>query len=392
MNAPASTDALRLRAQRLAGFLEQDPENVPLRTDLADLLLELDETETARQHVEAALARQPQDGPLRYRRAVILHRQGELTQAHAQLSELLAQGVDEPVVHFEMGRVQFAQGEFARAIQTLAPLCQAASPAELRPMAAFLSVRGLHQLGELDAAIQLAESVMSTGGSDSALGTALATLYLDAGRPADAARLYAQAEAAEQLNPELLSVGGYLAFGEADLGVAQARFKASLAAAPHLGRSHLGLGLLCAIQGNVAQARTELETAAQAMPTHLGTWHALAWMHLLVQDVDAAEAAFEKDMAADRNFGENHGGLALIAALRGDRLAAQELCRTGAKLDPAAFNVGAAVLLLREGTTMASPAFREQAFRILHDRLLSQDAGLRALFDKLMRAPRPSMH
>jgi tetratricopeptide (TPR) repeat protein len=391
MNA-ADIDKAHHRVARLTGFLRQDPDNLTLLADLADLLLELDDAFEAERHVAVALALQPEDQGFRYRQAVISHRQGDLAQARALLDELVAQGVDEPGVRFERGRVQFAQGDFAQALQTLQPLCDPQALDELRPMSTFLSVRSLHQLNQLPQAIQLAESALQRG-PDPALSSALATLYLDAERSADAARLYGQAEAQGQLNSELLAVGGYVALGEGDLAVAQARFKASLAATPHAGRAHLGLGLSYATLGDLPQACTALEAAAQTMPSHLGTWHALAWMRLLAKDLDAAQAAFETALEADHNFGETHGGLAIVALMRGDEAAAQGLIRTGQKLDPTAFNVAAASLLLAEpGQTLGSPQFQERAFQLLNDQVLSQDPHLRLLFDKLVRSRQQNLH
>jgi Flp pilus assembly protein TadD len=48
----------------------------------------------------------------------------------------------------------------------------------------------------------------------------------------------------------------------------------------------------------------------------------------------AAQLAFENALDLDRNFGESHGGLAVVQALRGQTEEAEESIRRAHKLDP----------------------------------------------------------
>jgi tetratricopeptide (TPR) repeat protein len=122
-----------------------------------------------------------------------------------------------------------------------------------------------------------------------------------------------------------------------------------LARRPDDGRSLLGAGLAAAAQMNLPQAVAQLKQAARSMPTHLGTWNALAWMHIVSGQLDDAQAALEKANAVEHNFAENHGGLAVVAAMKGDAAQARELIRTALKLDRNCFSAAYAAMLLQHG-------------------------------------------
>jgi Tfp pilus assembly protein PilF len=88
------------------------------------------------------------------------------------------------------------------------------------------------------------------------------------------------------------------------------------------------------LRNDLPKARTILEHAVKAMPDHIGTWHALAWTELLMGDVNAAEKSYQSAYDLDRNFADSHGGLALIAALRGNTEKADHSVKLALKLNP----------------------------------------------------------
>jgi tetratricopeptide (TPR) repeat protein len=373
--------------RRLQGYLVQDPSNLALLADLADLLLNAGRHAEARGPVEAALAHEPADAHFLYRLGVIEHHAGNLQQARGVLTGLVEQGVHEPALKLELARVQLALGEVQAAAQMLEEACQPGVQEPLRSQALFLRVRSLHRLGDMEAAITLAEAALCEERTPihGALASALATLYLDAERGEDAAHLYAQAVEAGPLDPEMLMVGGFLSLAVADVDEALQRFEASLAQSPDSGRAHLGLGLAHAAGGDLPRACAALEAATRHMPTHLGTWHALAWMHLLSQNIDAAQAAFEQALAVDRNFGDTYGGLAMVEVLRGNRQAAEELMRVGRKLDPQSVNIGAVQALLQSGGRMDNPAFLNNVFKMLQNTVLPRNAGMQSTMEQLLK-------
>ena len=93
--------------------------------------------------------------------------------------------------------------------------------------------------------------------------------------------------------------------------------------APEIGRAWVGLGTLALLERDLPRAQTLLARGAEFMPGHVGSWHVLAWAYLLGGDLEKAAQILEKSVQMDRNFAEAHGGLAAVAALRGDRTAAE---------------------------------------------------------------------
>ncbi len=73
------------------------------------------------------------------------------------------------------------------------------------------------------------------------------------------------------------------------------------------------------LAGDLPAARSSFEAALRTMPEHVGTWLALGWAAMLMEDLAAALPAFEQAVERDRNFSESHGGLAAIQARLGRR-------------------------------------------------------------------------
>jgi len=61
---------------------------------------------------------------------------------------------------------------------------------------------------------------------------------------------------------------------------------------------------------------TDIEAAATHLAEHIGTWHVLAWVDIMLGDVADARAAFETALSLDRNFAETHGAGQAGAALQ----------------------------------------------------------------------------
>ncbi len=76
----------------------------------------------------------------------------------------------------------------------------------------------------------------------------------------------------------------------------------------------------------------------------------LAWMQLLSGPLDAAEATLEHAKTIDHDFGETYGGLAVVAAMKGNASRAREMIRTALKLDRNSFSAAYASLLFTART------------------------------------------
>ena len=95
-----------------------------------------------------------------------------------------------------------------------------------------------------------------------------------------------------------------------------------------------GLGTANLLKGQLHSAKAHLQKASANMPTDIGTLHALAWCHVLGGDLDEAHATFAGALALDPDWGESHGGMAVVDAMRGQADDAQASIERALRLDP----------------------------------------------------------
>jgi len=197
-----------------------------------------------------------------------------------------------------------------------------------------LHARLLHWRGEYDAALRAIDQALAKSPEDAdALGVQ-ALLLLDSGDRDGARRVAEQASAhvATQIDAE--TVLGTLALWEQRPEEAEGYFADILTRQPAAGRALLGLGQVRLLRGQLGSGHEVLERAVANMPHHIGSWHALAWCQLLQGELEAARSSYEHALAIDRSFGETHGGMAILYALRGESLEAEEEIKRARKLDP----------------------------------------------------------
>lgn len=366
-------DALAPRSERLRQFVAVDPGNAALRLSFFDALMEEGRHEQAVQVAEQAMqvagADARADAGWCYRLGVAQARAGLWPQADQTLSALVQATTHvAPALWHELAMVKLRCGADDAAVALLQAATEDAEHIAQLPGAELQLLRTLHRLGRLTEGLALGQRALQRRPHHGGLRAALATLCLDADRSDLLPDLLAQAPDAAELAPmaqaELASAQGYLALQQDDLAAATEQFGRSLQAVPDLARSRLGLGLALAAQGQVADAEAQLQQATAGMASHLGSWHALAWLQLARGDLDAAEATFRHVLALDDTFAESHGGLAVVAALRGDATAARELVRVALRLDRESANAMAAQLVLRHGS-LQSPELMRDALALL---------------------------
>ena len=216
--------------------------------------------------------------------------------------------------------------------------------------------RCLHHLGRLNEAIDDCDILLATApeGPDSTQTHGLLALLLyDKGRWDDAGTHATMALQYEPRQLEALLVRAclYCDAGKHEYTRAQECFRTLLEHHPDCGRAWLRLALLEFSQLRFDSARRHIERATRYIPGHIGTWHVLAWIHLLQQEVSAAKAAFQQSLALNRNFAETHGGLAVVAALQGHDIEARASIKRALRLDQRSLAARFAQLLLlkREG-------------------------------------------
>lgn len=381
---------------RLADYLESDADNLELLAAAADAALDASQIERALEHARHALDIAPGHPQFSYRLAVALRRSQRPEEARAILTALTAAPVAHPVPLCELADLLFGRREFEACLEALRRLDRD-DPAHrtVATRAALLQTRALHHLGRIDEAITVAETALADASAGHAppppkLTAALATLYLDAERLADAQRLHAAAQRIGQDDAELDTVGGFLALAAEDTALARRRFEAALSTQPDDARAMLGAGLSAAADDDLPGAIARLQEATRAMPTHLGSWNALAWMQVSSGDLEAAEASLHHALEVDPTFSETHGGLAVIAALRGDREAAMRAMQRAQRLDRGSFSAAYAGMLLEHGP-QAREAMLDAVLKFLAGQPTEDGRSMRdAVLDRARRGARRS--
>lgn len=372
------------RLSRLLDFLAQDPRNPSLLADVADAQLEQGDAAAAQATLQQLLALRPGDALARYRLAVATRVRGDAPAAVAALQALLAEGHAHPVVRQELARALGQVGDWPAVLATLEPLQAEALPPPEGDAVWLLRIRAHHHTGQFDAGLAQAQQWESArAGSVPIPGrAAIATLMLDADRLDDAAAGLAQLDPPLlDSHAELAAAAGFVQLGQGDAPMAAERFTRSLQIDPGSGRAHLGLGLALASQGALPAALDALRAAVTATPGHLGSWHALAWVQLLQDDLAGAQASFKSALAQDDTFGETHGGLALLAALRGDVRASERHLRTASRLDPQSTHVLVTRAVLDRGPQQAGASWLAPALQRFMGEAAGRSPALQALLE-----------
>lgn len=358
----------RQQLERGEANLAADPGNPHLLAMVIDLSLACGDFERAARHVEAARRAHPDDTYLRARNGDLHLARRQWAEAAAIFQDLLARQADVNLAHNLAYALQ-GQGRHAEAWAAIEPYRDAP---ELAPAMPALMVRVLHHLGRGEEAIALVEAQLEHGQSDTGFLAAASLVCLDGGRLDLAERLggaaLARDDAAAPL--EALVTMGSLALARNDGAGASGIFEQVLARQPLEGRSWSGMGTASLLQRDFLGAQTQLERAVAYLPQHIGSWHLLGWSRIFNDDLGGAEQAFQRALDLDRNFGESHGGMAVVRALqgrRGDAEAAIELAR---RLDANGLSAAYATMVLSGQTQDA------ERFPILVRRLLSTRQNL----------------
>jgi Tfp pilus assembly protein PilF len=214
-------------------------------------------------------------------------------------------------------------------------------------------------------------------------------VYLDMNRPAKAKEFADLALARDPDNLSGLTVTATLAATDLETEQAFRQYSRILERSPDNGRAHLGLGLLIMLTRDFPKAQEHLRRATELMPTHLGSWHSLAWAHFFAQDLAGAEKYFARALEIDRTFGESHGAMAAILAIKGDIATAEREIEIAERLDRAGNSAqfARAVLVARAQGPEASRQFMLGAVRALASQLGGKPGDV---LTKLTNPQRPS--
>lgn len=331
------------RLNRLLAYLEHDSGNLALRKDAVREACDAGQWETARRLIDAGLEAHPDEAGL-LALSGFAHLQAQrYDDAEQTLSTALARGVSAPEVRYNLAFARFMQRRYSDALELLAdPLMSQALP-----LALLLRARCLHHLQRPEEAIADCREHLIAAPSDADTYGLLGLLLQEQQRNEEA-KLHI--DIALQQNPkqlEAMLARACLQSDQQEYDAARLSFDKLLQAYPECGRGWLGQALIKLSHLQFEEAKHDIERAAMYLPEHLGTCHVLAWVQLMRGDVAAAQQAFDRAMALDRNFGETHGGLAVIAALQGREDDARASIKRALRLGQSMSAVYAEMLLLQ---------------------------------------------
>lgn len=338
-------DAAQEKLTKLLGYLEADPENYSLLCEAGDVALQIGDKENARPLLEKALSLQSNDHGAMYRMAVLLFLENRHEESLALTQAILDSGEQHPVIQHRHALSLVQLGRFEEAVPLFAQL---AADTNTFPDVPHQYIRSLHYTGELDEATDFVRSHLAQHPDDTTAKGMLSLLCIDQEDFKQAGKLAAETLQTSPDNLDALLAGGTAALAYEDQESAQLLFERAAAIRPNNGRAWLGLGLASMLQNDLDNASRQFEKTVQCMPKHLGSWNTLAWIHILNRNPDAAEKALQQANAVDHNFSETYGGLAVVAALRGEWEEVKTLSDTALKLDKESFSGRFAQSLLIE--------------------------------------------
>jgi tetratricopeptide (TPR) repeat protein len=353
------------RLGRLLRYTELDPGNLLLRLDAIREAFAAGGWDAARRMLDAGLQAHPGEPRLQEFSGFLYLREQRYAEAEQSLRAALDAGSKSAELGYHLAMALFMQRQFAEALEYLSgPL----SPLE-QPLGLVLRARCLHHLRRPDEAIATLQAQLVVSPDDAEVNGLLGLLLYEEGR---GNRAREHIDAALERNPRQVEALLALASLQSDgleVDAARASFDAIVSADTRCGRAWLGLALLNLREMRLDEAKREVQVAATHMPEHIGTWHVLAWTHIMLGDVGGAQQAFDRALAVDRNFGETHGGLAVVAALQNREDEARRSIRRALRLNPQSLAAKYAEILLlqREG--------RHDDAKVMIESVLSRTAG-----------------
>ena len=344
---PSSSSPHLDRIRTLEGFLQQDPDNLPLQRELVGLHLAAGQPRRAAAQAESALRLQPADTAMQATLVSCLLAAGDLQEALDRSAGWL--GGEPGLVQIRQLQWAYAQaGAEAALADLLLQLFDANPWGRLAPRLVVL--RGLHFLRRTAEARSRAEALLAQESSEALAGLA-ALLAFDEGDWARARSLVDAAWQGQGDNVDLLYLRASFALAAGEMASAEANARRALDLSPDDGRCWSVWGQVLLRAARFAEARPPLERALQLMPRHTGSHLLLGWTLLLQGDRVGARHRFTQALALDRNFADSHGALAVLDALEGRRDEARAALDRALRLDRQGLSARLATLLLERQPT-----------------------------------------
>ena len=374
------------RLVRLEGYLQSDPANVSLLADAFDTAMHVGLYDVARRFVERAerlVDELPeQRAHWQFRRASLCMATHDDLEAERLLEDLVASGETHPAIACNMAQLSYRRAAYEEVLERLQPLLDTTDESVIDQVR-VLALRSWHRLGQVTQALEWFDTyVPGPGGVPAASATVMgiaSLLALDAQRMADAKTWSEIALAGDDAQMEALVARASIALADDDSPLARQLFDRALRNNENDGRTWSGVAFADLLEMQLDLAETHFRRSLQTLSTHIGTWHGLAWTCLLQHKLEQAQAAFNTALEIDRNFAESHGGVAVVAALLGNRVASEESIARALRLDPQSLAARYAQAIL-DGEANDPQAMATLARRLL--RAQSRSSAIR-LADRL---------
>ena len=359
--------------QRFEGFLKHDPNNLRLLFDLAQKYYAVGRLDDANALIERCISLSPEQVQFRHFQGSIFLAMNRGDLAIQSYEWLLEKGIDDDVTRYNLAYALFKEQQYDGAISLL----EKVSAPQVATLAPTLLGRALHHTGNLQKAISVLQSFLLLQPDHTEAKGLLSLIYLDAGDN-EHAKLYAESAAVS--DPPFCEAYITLASLAVESQIARDALSASQKAIEKhakSGRARLCMGQAHMLDMNISDAAESFTLAVQYMPQHIGSWHALGWCLLLLNDVEQAREQFEQALRLDRNFGESHGGLAVVQVIQNELEEAERSIKRALRLNPMSFSALYAQSLLDEKKGNQSAA--EKQMKDIFDAELAGGQNLKQL-------------
>ncbi len=372
MTQQISVDTQSTRLDRLLSYLKDDPDNASLRIDIFDVALQAGHLELAEQQLAFARDADFDSDSWTMREGNLRIAQKRYDDAEHTLDTLQLKIGPHPSIAQNLGFIAALRGNYTDCFATIKHWAEVSPATPIDPGLQSMWLRCLHHLHQLDAALNWVEQRLQCQTlHNEALGVA-SLIAVDASQ-LDKAKTWS--ELSLRGNPaltEAMLARATVALSDRDATLAKKYVQQILDRHPESGRAWSALGFAQMLELDIGAARSSLEKATRFMPEHIGTWHGLGWACLLAKDYTAAQRAFEAALERDRNFGETYGGLAVIAAMQGQRDVAEDHLRRAVGLDSKGMSAQYAKALL-DGILSDDKSIHRFARQIMSGRIAPND-------------------
>lgn len=330
------------RLDRLLSFLEQDPTNLSLLTDALLLAISVQAISVATKLSKHVTVHHIDDASLHAHLAHLLLMAQQYPAAAMHGEKAIAEGIDHPAVLFNTGFGHFYAADYASCATTLQRITQ---QPDAPVSSLILHARALHHL-EADEAEALVQRALSIEPENTEAMGLLALLLYERDAFEESLQIAHEVLSRQpnQLDALLACAGTHTEQNRIE--AARTTWQHTVNAHPDCGRAWSGLAQIEFHELEFDQAEEHLKTAISFMPDHIGTWHLLAWIYIMRGDSVKAREALDQSYALDRNFGETHGGLAVVDAMDGKSDNARLGIRRALKLNPQSMSARYAEILM----------------------------------------------